>query len=194
MSPKPGAVLALIALAMPCVPQAARALPADAAVAAFLQRINAAVKPVRPGDRAAIRTACSQLVAEAFDFEAMGITVAGEAWQRMSAMQRTAYADGLSRRAVSDCAAHGNEMAGNVLDLVGVRDGADGDAMVAAKQAGGRGRTVIWQVRTAADGSLKAVDMTVDGKSLAAAARRDARAVLKKTGGDVTALVRSVGG
>ena len=36
--------------------------------------------------------------------------------------------------------------------------------------------------------------MTVDGRSLAASARRDAKDVLKKTDGNVIALIRSVGG
>ena len=35
--------------------------------------------------------------------------------------------------------------------------------------------------------------MTVDGRSIAASARRDANAILKKTGGNVIALLRSVG-
>ncbi len=167
---------------------------ADNAVDAFIGRINATVAPVKAGDRAAIRAACSSLIAQAFDFDSMAPSIAGEAWSRMNAKQRAAYTGGLSRRAVSDCAAHGNEVAGNVVELVGVREGQAGDRLVAVKQSKGRGRTVIWQVRATADGTLRAVDMTVEGKSLAAGARRDAKAVLKKTGGDVTALVRSVGG
>ena len=43
-------------------------------------------------------------------------------------------------------------------------------------------------------GGLKAVDMTVDGRSLATSARRDAKDVLKRTDGDLAALIRSVGG
>ena len=188
-------MLIVAALAMTGLASAtALAASADDAVAAFVARINAAVAPIKPGDRSAIRKACAALVAEAFDFQTMGAMIAGEVWGRMNQQQRSAYVDGLSRRAVSDCASHGNEMAGNLLVLVGTRPGPDGDSMVAVKQSKGRGRTIIWQVRADAGGALRAVDMTVDGKSLATDARRDAKAVLKKTGGDVTALVRSVGG
>jgi ABC-type transporter MlaC component len=52
---------------------------------------------------------------------------------------------------------------------------------------------VIWRVRQKSGGALKAVDMTVDGRSLAGSARRDAKAILKKTNGNVIALLRSVG-
>ena len=68
-----------------------------------------------------------------------------------------------------------------------------GDRLIAVKQSKGRGRTIIWRVRKGSGGALKAVDMTVDGRSLAASARSDAKAVLKKTDGNVMALLRSVG-
>jgi len=124
----------------------------------------------------------------------MAHDIAGEAWTRMNAEQRASYVRGLGKRASSDCASHGSEVAGNTVELVGVRRGESGDRLVAVKQSKGRGRTVVWQVRAGGDGALKAVDMTVDGRSLAAAARRDAKNVLKKTDGNVLALIRSVGG
>jgi hypothetical protein len=89
---------------------------------------------------------------------------------------------------------HGKEMAGNAVDLIGVRSGDSGDRIVAVRQSKGNARTVVWQLRAGAGGALKAVDMTVDGHSLAAAARRDAKKVLDKTDGNVIALIRSVGG
>lgn len=179
----------VVAFSVPAV-----AVEADSAVAAFVNRINATVSPVEPGDRAAIRAACAKLVAQAFDFNAMAPTIADGAWNRMNTEQRTAYVQGLERRAASDCASHGNEIVGNTVELVGVRAGDSGDRLVAVRQSEGRGRTVIWQVRKSAGGALRAVDMTVDGRSLAVSARRDAQDVLNRTGGDVTALLRSVGG
>ena len=105
-----------------------------------------------------------------------------------------AYARGLARRAASDCASHGSEIAGNTVELVGVRDGDE-------RRPAGRGEAVEGQGphrhlarARGSGGALKAVDMTVDGRSLAASARRDAKDVLKKTDGNVIALIRSVGG
>jgi ABC-type transporter MlaC component len=172
----------------------AQAVEAGADVAAFVKQINAVVAPVKPGDRKAIRAACDSLVEQAFDIAAMAPDISAGAWKRMNAEQRGAYVRGLSRRAASDCASHGSEVAGNTVELIGVRQGESGDRLVAVKQSKGRGRTVIWRVREGPGGSLKAVDMTVDGRSLAASARRDAKNVLKKTDGNVIALIRSVGG
>ena len=116
----------------------------------------------------------------------MAPAIVAEAWQRMNAGQRAglfAAAWPGARRA--DCASHGSEIAGNAVELVGVRDGDGGDRLIAVKQSKGRGRTVIWQVRQGSGGALKAVDMTVDGRSLAARRAATPRAVLKKTGGNV---------
>ena len=183
-----------IATAFGLVALAADARSADGAVDDFVRQINAVVASVQPGDRVAIRAACGRLVAQSFDIAAMAPEVAGDAWQRMNAEQRQAYRRGLAGKAASECVSHGNEMAGNTLDLIGVRGGDSGDRIVAVRQSQGRGRTVIWRVRARSGGTLKAVDMTVDGRSLAASARREARDVLDRTGGDVAALVRSVGG
>jgi ABC-type transporter MlaC component len=181
-------VLAAGALAVPLP-----AIAADGAVAAFVDRINATVAKAEPGDRKAIGAACATLVKQSFDIDAMAPTIAGEAWGRMDAGQRARYSRGLARRAAGDCASHGNEIAGNAVDLVGVRAGEGGDQLVAVKQSQGRGRTIIWQVHAGPGGALKAVDMTVDGRSIAASARSDAKAVLKRTRGNVIALLQSVG-
>lgn len=188
---QPRLLTALCVMGALVAPAAAQA---DSAVSAFVDRINATVSPIEPGDRTAIRAACAALVGRAFDFDAMAPAIADEAWSRMSSAQRAVYVQGLERRAASDCVSHGNEIAGNTVELVGVREGESGDSLVAVRQSQGSGRTVIWQVRRTAGGALRAVDMTVDGRSLAVSARRDAQDVLERTGGDVTALVRSVGG
>jgi ABC-type transporter MlaC component len=181
------AALALVALGTP-------AFAADGGVSDFVERINAVVAPVEPDDRQAIRAACTTLVGQEFDMAAMAEATAAEAWQRMNAEQRQAYTRGVTRRAISECASHGREMAGNTVELIGVRSGDSGDRIVAVRQSQGRARTVVWQLRAGLGGALKAVDMTVDGHSLAAAARRDAKKVLDKTDGNVIALIRSVGG
>ena len=183
----------LLALAAGALAVPARAVAADAAVAAFVDRINATVGPVEPGDRKAIGAACATLVKQSFDIDAMAPAITGEAWARMDGGQRARYSRGLARRAAGDCASHGNEIAGNAVEIVGVRAGEGGDRLIAVKQSKGRGRTVIWRVHEGPGGALKAVDMTVDGRSIAASARSDAKAVLKKTGGNVIALLRSVG-
>ena len=109
----------------------------------------------------------------------------------MNAGQRAAYTRGLARRAAAECASHGSEIAGNTVEIVGVRDGGGGDRVVAVKQSKGRGRTVIWQVRKGSRPRMRRQAVRHDasraGAALPPSAReRRARAVLKKTGGDRT--------
>ncbi len=167
---------------------------ADPATLAFVDRINRTVEAINPGDRSAIRAGCASLIEQTFDLETMAKSITGEAWSRMSAKHRAAYVKGLAKRATGDCTRSGREIAGNLVELVGVRAAPDGDSNVAVRQSRGKQRTVIWRVRAAASGELKAVDMTVDGRSLATVARRDAKAILESSHGDVTELVRSIGG
>jgi ABC-type transporter MlaC component len=188
-----GKVKKLVLAAGVCL-AAPAAMAADAATLAFVDRINRTVESIDPGDRSAIRAGCASLVAATFDLETMAKSITGEAWSRMSAKHRAAYVDGLAKRAAGDCTRSGREIAGNLVELVGVRAAPDGDSNVAVRQSRGKQRTVIWRVRAGASGELKAVDMTVDGRSLATIARRDAKAILDNSHGDVTELVRSVGG
>lgn len=166
----------------------------QSATDAFVRRINATVESANPSDRASIRTACAALVQQTFDLEAMAVSITGEAWKRMNAKHRASYVKGLGKRATSDCTKSGREIAGNIMQFVGVRAGPDGDSNLAVRQSKGKQRTVIWRVRAGSGGQLKAVDMTIDGRSLATAARRDAKAILDNYDGDVTKLVSSMGG
>ena len=182
-------VLAAGALAMP-----ARAVAADGAVAAFVDRINATVARPRPGDRKAIGAACATLVEAVLRHRRDGADDRGRSLGahgcRPARPPIRAAWPGARPATARRMAARSPATRSSI---VGVRAGEGGDRLVAVKQSKGRGRTMIWRVREGAGGALKAVDMTVDGRSLAASARSDAKAILKKTGGNVIALLRSVG-
>lgn len=168
---------------------------AEPAVDDFVARLEATIGSVTPGDAAGARAACARLVRQVFDLEAMAPVTSAGTWAKMSAVQKEAYRDGLAGRAARDCASRRNEFAGQPLRLAGVRDGKGGDRYIAVRavREEGSGRTLIWQVRGDAAGRLRAVDLTVNGRSLALAAQRDAKAVLQNGGGDLQALIRSLG-
>ena len=102
----------------------------------------------------------------------------------MDGGQRTAYARGLARRAASECASRGSEIAGNTVEYRRSRRQRRRPAG-RGQAVEGQGPDVLWRARKGSGGALKAVDMTVDGRSLATSARRDAKAVLKRTDGDL---------
>jgi ABC-type transporter MlaC component len=161
----------------------------DPAVDDFVARVNATVGALKPGDTAGARAACTRLVEQAFDIDAMAPVTSAGAWQRMTAAQKKAYRSGLARRAARDCATRSRDFAGQTMQLVGVRTGEGGDRFIAVK---GKSRTAIWQVRGSA--RLRAVDVSVAGRSLVVAAQKDAKRVLQNSGGDLQALIDSVEG
>jgi ABC-type transporter MlaC component len=166
---------------------AAAAATSDRAVDDFIRRLNATVGSLKPGDTAAARSACARLVDQAFDIDAMAPATSAGAWQRMNAAQKAAYRNGLTKRVARDCVSRSRDVAGQTMELVGVRLGEGGDRFVAVKA---EGKTVIWQVRGSA--RLRAVDVSANGRSLVIAAQRDAKAILKNSGGDLQALIKSV--
>lgn len=159
----------------------------DGGVDDFVGRVNATIGSLKAGDAAGARAACAKLVGQIFDIDAMAPATSAGAWQRMGTAQKAAYRKGLVRRIEGDCESRSRDFAGQAMDLVGVRQGEGGDRFVAVKS---NGKTVIWQVR--GSGSLRAVDVSANGRSLVIAAQRDAKVVLKNSGGDLQALINSV--
>lgn len=168
------------------------AAEADAAIVAFVDRINETTGSAKPGDKAAVRAACAELVSEVFDFDTMAVSASYDSFKRMTKAQKDAYREALVKKAARDCASRGKEVAGQKVDIVGVRDGKDGEQQVAVQRADGKGRVAIWKVIPAGNG-VRAIDVVVDGHSLVANARNQARQILKNSGGDVTALIRAIG-
>jgi ABC-type transporter MlaC component len=183
-----GSIIAVLSLAGPA--------QSDAAVDEFVGRVNATIGSVKPNDASGARAACSRLVQQAFNLDAMAPVTSAGTWAKMNAAQKKSYREGLAERAADDCGDRRKEFAGQSMKLVGVREGKSGDLFVAvrAMKQGGNGRTLIWQVRADGGGRLRAIDLSVNGRSLALSAQRDAKAVLQKSGGDLQALIRSVGG
>lgn len=167
----------------------AGAAAADAAVDAFVGQINATIGSISPGDPAGASSACTRLIRQSFDLDAMAPTASAGTWKRMNSAQRSAYRSGLARQAARDCASRSGEFAGQKMQFVGVRTGDGGDRFIAVKA---KGRTLIWRVR--GSGRLRAIDLTVNGRSMVNAAQREAKAILQRSGGDLQALIKSVGG
>ena len=174
--------LSLISFATAALLSTQALAASDVAVDDFVKRVNAAISS---GDA---QGACRKLVGQIFDLDAMAPNTSAGAWTKMSAAQKAAYRAALSRQATGDCVSRASDFVGQTLDLVGARSGEGGDRFIATK---GKGRTLIWQVR--GTDRLRAVDISANGRSLVVKARNDAKAILQRTGGDLQALIASVG-
>jgi ABC-type transporter MlaC component len=167
---------------------------ANPAVDAFVDRINATTGAASPGDKSGIRAACEALVTQAFDFDALAPAASYDSYKRMNQTQKAAYRGALVDSAVDDCAKRGRDVAGKKVGVIGIRDGKGGEFQLAVQAASGQGRVAIWKVKPDGSGKLRALDITVDGRSMVAFARNQARQILADTDGNLNALIRAVGG
>lgn len=166
---------------------------ADSASDAFVARINKVLATAKPGDSESSRSMCSNLADAAFDLGAMAPAASKGAWPKFNASQRAAFRAALERRIASDCRSRSRDIAGKTMAVVGERQGEGGDRFIAVRAKDGGGRQLIWRVHVGSSG-LRAVDVTVDGKSLAITIEKDAKALLQKAGGDLQQFVKLMGG
>ena len=186
------ATMTIMAMLVLLDPPVAQAEEPDAAVLAFVDRINETTGSAAPGDKSGIRSACGVLVSEAFDLDAMAVAASFDAWKRMNPSQKAAYREALAARATRDCASRGKEVAGQKVEIVGVRSGKGNERQLAVQRADRAGRVAIWKIVPAGD-RVRAIDIVVDGHSLVANARNQARQILESADGDINTLIRAIG-
>jgi ABC-type transporter MlaC component len=166
----------------------------DQAVADFVAGINHTISLVAGKGGEGAPAFCSAVIIASFDFEAMAHVTSAGAWDRMNAQQRQAYRAAFLRRARKDCTFASVKSGGETLELVGIRTTDGGDRLVATRVTEGwqNGRVIVWRVRPDTRRRLRAVDVIVDGRSMAMAGRDAAKAALDRNDGDIDALIKSV--
>ncbi|HTV68483.1 MAG TPA: ABC transporter substrate-binding protein [Rhizobiaceae bacterium] len=184
---KTAALIAMVFLSALVLASGSRA--EDARAQALVDLINSTTGAAAPGDKDAIRAACGSLIVKALDLETMAPRASYDAFGAMNQSQKKAYLDALSARAARDCVSRGKEVAGEKVELAGMRDGKDGETQIGVRRADGQGKTAIW---TFESGGTRAIDVTVDGHSLVTNARSQARQILEQSGGDVNRLIQAL--
>jgi ABC-type transporter MlaC component len=166
----------------------------DQAVADFLGGLNHTVSLFAGKGSDGAQAFCGSVINASFDFDAMARETSAGAWDRMSAPQRQAYHTAFLRRVERDCAFMSARSGGEVLRLVGTRTTDGGDRLVATQvtEDGQNGRVIVWRVRPDARKRLRAVDVIVDGRSMAIGIHDEAKAALDRNDGNIDALIKSV--
>ncbi len=161
----------------------------------FLSRLNAAISALNGQTGAQALKACAGLVASLLDVDAMAPVGAGRSWEEMSVRQRAVYRSALAARLARDCVSENKDNAGQPSRLVGERRADNGDLLVATRveQAGGTNHTIVWRFPAAPERRSRAIDLQVDGRSTALGFRDEAEQAFDRSGGDVEAVVRSLG-
>jgi ABC-type transporter MlaC component len=160
----------------------------DPALNAFFSRVNSAVTSLagKTGNRA--YSSCLGLLRSLMDMDTVAKQAAADTWAKMTAGQRSAFQTALERRAARDCASQNKNNNGKPLTLIGVRQGSDGDRLLAigVGQNSGAVRTAIWRIPKH---SARAVDLLLDGQSTVLSLRDQFHDILDDVDGNVGAAI-----
>lgn len=193
---KPGTALprlllvAVMFLAGFVVPSCAEPADSDAAIRAFVERVNhESMNFFATGSEADARQRCRDLLAWAFDVPFMGKQVLGKAWDKATEEERKEYMEAFENEVVS---AYLKRMRpkGMTLTYVGRRPPVGSDQIAASRRTvpGKPDQIWIWWMRP--DGqSWRIIDLLLDGHSVVDAEIQEYANVLASNNGDINALI-----
>ena len=169
------------------------ALPADPAVGEFLAVINRNIVALAGKNEAQSERICAQIMASALNVDAVTISAAGRAWDRMSPQQRKTYRGAIEQRLVRDCVSRNRNNRGVPLAFVGLRTGEGGDRLLATRSGTDtESHIVIWRLRGGAQ-KLRAIDILSDGRSAAISFRDETNALLDRHSDDIDSMIQAFG-
>ena len=167
---------------------AAAAEPEDP-LRAFVEQVNGASNAFfGSGSEADAREKCRQLLAWAFDVQAMGEYALAKAWDTTTGEARKAFLDAFEDEIIT---AYLRRMTnGATLTYIGAREPFKGDLYAASRltQQGKPDQTWIWKIRPEGE-SFRIVDVMVDGHSAIFAERQEYAQILEDNHGDINVLI-----
>lgn len=158
--------------------------------AAFLQDLgDAAITVLAGAENSGARQekAVEDMLRQNLDLETMGRFVLGPEWRKASAEQRTAYVDLFSEFVVRTYAQRLGGYGGQQFEVDGTSQAGKNDALVVTSITSNDGSPPVkagWRVKTAKDGSLKIVDVIVEGVSMLQTQRSEFDSVVRRSGLD----------
>jgi ABC-type transporter MlaC component len=168
----------------------AAAAQTDPQVAEFLTSINTSITELAGQTGSQASLTCSRIVASAINLGAVAESALGHVWDRMTSQQRAAHRVAAQRWAVRDCVRRNQDIGGNPLEFLGVRQGVAGERLLATRSSQ-PAHTVIWRLR--GSGRVRAVDIVIDGRSMILSLRDDMKALLDRNGGDIDMAIGALG-
>jgi ABC-type transporter MlaC component len=182
---RPVAALALLLLSLSTA--AAPAASPESFVARSQERFEAI--RARSGE-ASRRADCSAFVVTAFDLSHLTRAAAGRRWDELGPALHSALAAAISRRMVNECT--------NILDrpeqgpAVVRRVRQISGAVRVTAQLQDTGRVFVWTLRHGGAWGFKALDLIVDGRSVAVTLRDEFEAQLSIRGGDARMAINDL--
>lgn len=134
-----------------------------------------------------------KILHENFAVDAIGQWVLGRYWRAASAEQRNEYLRLFEDLIVATYVNRFEEYNGQQLEVRRSLMQGDKDAIVQTRiiqpQGGGEPVDVSWRVRKKSDGSLRIVDVIVEGVSMGQTQRSEFASVIRKHGGSIDAFL-----
>jgi hypothetical protein len=169
----------------------ASAAAADPQVAEFLASVNRSITELSGRPRPQASTICGRFVASAINMDAViNGALSHIADGRLTLQQRAAYRAAAQRWAVRDCIKRNQDNSGNPLEFLGVRFGEGGERLLATRSSE-PAHTVIW--RLSGSGTLRAVDIVIDGRSMILSLRDETKTLLDRNDGDIDIAIEMLG-
>jgi hypothetical protein len=162
------------------------AAQSDLRVAAFLKSVNTSITGLA-GEPDAI---CSRIVAFAINMDAGVENALKHAGDKLSPQERAGYRRAAERWAIRDCVRRNHDNGGTPLAFIGLRQGESGDILLATRSSQPV-HNVVWRLRGA--GTLRAVDVVIDGRSMGLSLRDETNALLERNGGDMNQVIEALG-
>ncbi|MBI3704124.1 MAG: ABC transporter substrate-binding protein [Rhizobiales bacterium] len=184
----------MAALALLCVSTHALSEPL---VDAFVARLGESMRAIRvqaKGNADLTRAGCRDLLSQLLALDVMARRSAGEAWDKMTNVQRDAFRAAFAERMASECVRSYSDYNGDAIEPVGVRAMQDGDKMATVRfgAEADNGKRITWRLRQIDAETWRVVDVIVEGSSAVLTARNEYAAILQSHNGNIEALLASM--
>jgi ABC-type transporter MlaC component len=168
---------------------------AQSTVETFVTKVADGLKAVTAqagGDKDKATAGCHDFLAGVLNVPTMAQNAAADAWQHMSATQRTDYQDAFAQHLASECARELANYKGEEITLAGVRPTPEGDKLVTLRLGTpANARMIAWRLR-GRDAAYTGVDVIFEGHSAVVDAHDQFLMVMRATHGDVDAVIKAL--
>ena len=183
------ALAVVVAVACSLVPCRA---DSDAEAAAFVARVNAAIDGIKARSANDLARGCRDYVGALVDVDAIVAVAIDGVADALAGTSKSAYRGAVESRMERQCVADAEAGTMDKAAMVGVRRTELGDLLVATRieSGGSESHVVVWRLPASRRGD-KAVDLQIDGRSVALTFRDRAKQAYDRSGGDWEAVIRS---
>lgn len=133
-----------------------------------------------------------KLLIRNFDMKTIGRFALGRYWRSANKAQQSEYLELFQDMIVHVYSRRFSDYDGQALNVLSARPEGKKDVMVASEIVPDNGAkiSVNWRVRQKKDGSLKVIDIIVEGVSMSLTQRSDFASVIQRGGGNVEVLLK----